>query len=154
MKTGSLMVNFNFKALRWLLLIVILLNLSPTQSLTEEIVFSGDRFDHDENLQTETDALLPLFDQMPTVPVYLKDEPILKSGTNTERGVAYTNCETSESPTIFIKTIFYQKTNRIQLVNILKHELTHAWLCRQNLMSARHDDRFRQKFSQVGGFGN
>jgi len=77
----------------------------------------------------------------------------LKSGTSIERGVAYTLCETSEKPVIFVKKSFYENTNRQQLVNILKHELTHAWLCRQNLMSG-HDEIFRRKFAEVGGFGN
>ena len=110
--------------------------------------------DHDDKLQAETDALLALFDKMPRVPVYLKDELIQKSGTNTEKGSAYTYCYGQTRPTIFVKKIFYQKTNRKQLVNALKHELTHAWLCRQGLMSVGHNDVFRQKFKQVGGIGN
>ncbi len=110
-------------------------------------------FERDKNLQAESDALLPLFDNMPPVPVYLKDEPILKAGTNTEKGSAYTHCYESEKPAIFVKKIFYQKANRNRLVNALKHELTHAWLCRKRQMSG-HDEQFRRKFKQVGGFGN
>jgi hypothetical protein len=90
---------------------------------------------------------------MPAVPVYLTDEPILRSGTNTESGVAYTHCVGHEIPSIFVKKDFYRKTNRKQLTNILKHEMTHAWLCRQRLMSG-HDGRFRRKFEAIGGFGN
>lgn len=107
----------------------------------------------DKKLQAETDALLPLFDDMPSVPVYPTDEPVIKSGTNTERAVAYTRCENRRFPSIFVKKNFYQKVNRRQLVNILKHELTHAWLCRQE-MPWGHDERFRRKFKQIGGFGN
>lgn len=110
--------------------------------------------EHNDNLQTEADALLPLFDNMPRVPVFIKDEPILKSGTNTETGAAYTHCYPREFPAIFVKKIFYQKANQKQLVNALKHELTHAWLCRQGLMSVGHNEVFRQKFTEVGGFGN
>ncbi|HEX9961226.1 MAG TPA: SprT-like domain-containing protein [Pyrinomonadaceae bacterium] len=136
-------------------MLAILSNLMPvSQPFTPEAAASANRFEHDRNLQAETDALLSLFDNMPPVPVYLKDEPILKSGTNTERGAAYTHCYSQELPTIFVKKIFYQKTNRKQLVNLLKHELTHAWLCRQRSMSSGHDASFRQKFTEVGGFGN
>ena len=109
--------------------------------------------EYNEFLQTESDALLPLFDSMPPVAVYLTAQPILKSGSSVETGVAYTRCDSSEQPVIYIKKDFYEKTNRKQLVNILKHELTHAWLCRQNLMSG-HDELFRRKFTAVGGFGN
>jgi predicted SprT family Zn-dependent metalloprotease len=104
-------------------------------------------------LQANTDELLILFDNMARVPVFLKDEAINKSGTNTERGVAYTLCENFETPKIILKKSFYQKANQKQLTNILKHELTHAWLCRRKQMSG-HDERFRQKFNEVGGFGN
>jgi hypothetical protein len=112
-----------------------------------------EKFERDKNLQAESDRLLPLFDNMPAVPVYLKDEPILKSGTNTEKGSAYTHCYESEKPAVFVKKIFYQKASRKRLVNALKHELTHAWLCRKRQMSG-HDEQFRRKFKQVGGFGN
>ncbi len=139
--------------LRCLLTALILLNLAPNTNLTEIVVVSGHNPEINADLQAKTDEFLALFDRMPPVSVYLKDEPILKSGTNTERGVAYTNCEKGAEPIVYIKKIFYEKANRKQLDNILKHELTHAWLCRQNL-SAGHDHRFRAKFIQVGGFGN
>ncbi|HEX8368760.1 MAG TPA: SprT-like domain-containing protein [Pyrinomonadaceae bacterium] len=134
---------------------VILSNLTPNQPVNEKpiISVSDDRFDADDNLQAEADALLSLFDNMPPVSIRLTDEPFLKSGTNTEKGAAYTHCYNHELPTIFVKKTFYQKTNRKQLINLLKHELTHAWLCRQRLMSG-HDERFRRKFSAVGGVGN
>ncbi len=111
------------------------------------------KFERDAKLQREADALLPLFDKMPSVAVYLKDEPVLKGGTNVENGVAYNVCENKTNPMIFVKQAFYQKANSKQLVNILKHELTHAWFCRQGIQ-AGHDARFREKFKQVGGFGN
>lgn len=159
-KAASAMVNFNravFKGLVLLLLLVVLSNLASKRPVTiekeEEVVISSDRFERDDNLQSDADALLPLFDGMASVPVYLRDEPILKSGTNTERGVAYTQCEDHRFPSIFVKKAFYQKTNRKQLTNILKHELTHAWQCRQQVMWG-HDAGFRQKFKEVGGFGN
>jgi hypothetical protein len=126
-------------------------NVSLSQTVLENAMLG--RFERDAKLQAETDALLPLFDKMPPVPVYLKDEPILKSGANTERGLAYTDCYGQARPAIFVKKIFYQKNNRKQLVNALKHELTHAWLCRQGIMSG-HDERFRRKFKEVGGIGN
>lgn len=119
---------------------------SPTQTPNKQ-------FEADAKLQSESDKLAPLFDKMPPVPVFLKDEPIIKNGTNTERGVAYTVCENKDQPTVFVKKIFYQKANQKQLTNILKHELTHAWACRQRI-AAGHDARFKQKFKQVGGFGN
>lgn len=147
-------VNFNSVVFRGLLLLIMLLNLSPTPPQINKAENSGEQFEHDENLQAEADALLSLFDQMPRVPVYLKDEPILKSGTNVERGAAYTHCYPREFPIVFVKKTFYQKANRIQLVNALKHELTHAWLCRQGQMSIGHGALFREKFSEVGGFGN
>lgn len=131
---------------------------SPPPFVVVEKKISADRFDHgasvrDDRLQAEADALLPLFDNMPSVPVRLKNEPILKTGTEAERRVAYTFCDGGEVPFIIVKQIFYQKTNRVQLVNILKHELTHAFLCRRR-ESAGHDERFRRKFKEVGGFGN
>lgn len=106
----------------------------------------------DANLQRETDALLPLFDRMPSVPVYLVDEPIQKGSEGKDGGVAYNVC-VSRNPTIYIKKAFYDKKNQKQIVNILKHELTHAYFCRQDIQ-AGHDERFRKKFTQVGGFGN
>lgn len=120
-------------------------NLSPEQT--------DKTLKKDARLQADADALLHFFDKMPSVPVYLKDVPILSGGTNVERGVAFTDCVEKKYPTIFIKKSFYDKNNRKQLVNILKHELTHAWLCRQGAMSG-HDERFRKKFKEVGGFGN
>ena len=124
-----------------------------TESIVAGAAVSGTDVSHDKKLQAETDALLPLFDSMPPVPIYLKDAPILKSGTNVETGMAYTHCYNREFPFILVKKSYYQKVNRKQLINALKHELTHAWLCRQHIMSG-HDERFRQKFKQVGGFGN
>ena len=122
------------------------LNDKPEKKMQENFV-------RNEKLQGETNALLPLFDKMPMVPVYLKDEVINKEGTNTERGVAYTSCENENQPVIFVKKIFYEKANRKMLVNILKHELTHAWQCRKGYTWG-HDEIFRKKFKQVGGFGN
>ena len=129
----------------------------PIQTSTRQTAASDSRFEgvvRSDNLQAETDALLPLFDQMPSVPVYLKDEPILKSGTNTATANAYTHCDGGEFPFIFVKKIYYRQARRKRLVNTLKHELTHAWLCRQRLMAAGHDALFRRKFEQVGGWGN
>lgn len=134
-------------------MLLILPKLTPRPALTAAALVPEISFDHDDNLQAETDALLPLFDKMPPVSVYIKDEPILKTGTNIETGAAYTPCFNQQFPNIFVKKIFYQKANRKQLVNALKHELTHAWLCRQRI-TAGHDARFRQKFTEVGGFGN
>ena len=111
--------------------------------------FKGER---NAKLQSDADALLSLFDKMPSVSVYLKDEPI-QGGANIEDGVAYNVCEDHKNPTIYVKKVFYAKANRKQLVNILKHELTHAYFCRQGIQ-AGHDERFRQKFTEVGGFGN
>jgi SprT-like family len=109
--------------------------------------------EHDAKLQADADSLLPLFDKMQPVPVYLKDELVQRAGTNTERGAAYTQCYEDVRPVIYFKKIYYRKASRKQLINALKHELTHAFLCRQHLMNG-HDARFRQKFKQVGGFGN
>lgn len=114
---------------------------------------SDNKISFDPKLQAEADALLALFDKMPPVSVYLTGETIRKSGTNTERSVAYTHCESHTNPAIYLKRDFYEKTNKKQITNILKHELTHAWLCRQKLMSG-HDENFRRKFAEVGGFGN
>jgi hypothetical protein len=146
--------TFNNAVFKGLLLLLLFINFPPASPPIKKAANPADNFEHDENLQAETDALLPLFDQMPKVPVYLTEEPILKSGTNTETGAAYTHCYPREFPIVFVKKVFYQKANRIQLVNALKHELTHAWLCRQGLMSAGHNELFRRKFTEVGGFGN
>lgn len=113
-----------------------------------------DRVDSDVNLQAEADALLPLFDQMLPVPVYLKDDPILKLGTNVETGNAYTHCDGNEFPIIFVKRIYYREAHRTRLINTLKHELTHAWLCRRQMMSVGHGVAFRQKLKQIGGWQN
>ncbi|HEX8736543.1 MAG TPA: SprT-like domain-containing protein [Pyrinomonadaceae bacterium] len=153
-KPISTIIHFTGIALRALPLLFILSNPSPLLApFSVEAPVSVEEFERDNNLQAESDALLSLFDAMPPVPVYLKDEPMLKTGTNTETGAAYTHCYGHERPTIFVKKIFYQKANRKQLVNLLKHEMTHAWLCRQRLMSG-HDENFRRKFKQIGGFGN
>jgi hypothetical protein len=107
----------------------------------------------DEKLQKQSDELLSLFDKMPQVPVYIKDEPILRTGSETQKGVGYTLCEPDNQPVIYLKKIFYQRANEKQLTNILKHELTHAYFCRQGIQ-AGHDERFRKKFREVGGIGN
>lgn len=111
-----------------------------------------ENFERDMKLQAETDKLVKLFG-LRIVPVYLKDEIINKYRTNTERGVAYTTCTEKAQPIIFVKKVFYEKANRKQLVNILKHELTHAWQCSQDLTWG-HDEKFYKKFRSVGGIGN
>lgn len=111
-----------------------------------------ENLERDMNLQAESDKLVKLFG-LRIVPVYLKDEIINKHGTNTERGVAYTTCEEKGNPEIFVKKVFYKKANRKQLINILKHELTHAWQCSQDLTWG-HDEKFYKKFRSVGGIGN
>jgi hypothetical protein len=116
-------------------------------------LIKNDKIEKDLRLQTQADLLLNLFDNMPQVPVFIKDEPILKTGTNTERGLGYTTCENKNVPTVYIKKAFYQKNNQIQIINILKHELTHAYFCRQG-MQVDHDSRWRKKFESIGGFGN
>lgn len=113
----------------------------------------SEKLERDARLQNTADTFLLLFDKMPQVPVYVKNEPIIKTGSDTQRGVAYTICESKNSPTIYVKKAFYEKANDKQLKNILKHELTHAWFCRQGIKTG-HDARFRKKFTQVGGFGN
>ena len=113
---------------------------------------SVNKGERNPKLQSDADALLPLFDKMPSVPIFITNEAIQKGGTNIEGGVAYNVCE-SKNPTIYMKRAFYQTANRKQLMNILKHELTHAYFCRQGVQ-AGHDARFREKFTQVGGFGN
>ena len=128
-------------------------NILPTPTPVAVNTEKKENFERNMKLQTETDALLPLFNKMPQVPVFLKKEIINKEGSNTERGVAYTTCENKNQPTIFVKKVFYENANGKQLVNILKHELTHAWQCRQETMWG-HDERFRRKFKEVGGFGN
>src|SRR5215204_267478 len=153
-KTAYKIIKFNYAALILMSLILIFPILTPNEQFKfERPVILADKFDFNESLQGDADALLGLFDNMPQIAVFVTDREILKSGTSIERGVAYTLCETSEKPVIFVKKSFYENTNRQQLVNILKHELTHAWLCRQNLMSG-HDEIFRRKFAEVGGFGN
>ncbi len=153
-KSGFQKTYFKWAIFCGFLVFAVLFGFMPSKpGLPEQSPISTALFERHDNLQTEADALLPLFDNMPPVPVYLKDEPVIKSGSNTERGVAYTNCESNEHPTIFVKKTFYQNANSKQLTNILKHELTHAWLCRQRQMSG-HDEQFREKFREVGGFGN
>ena len=128
--------------------------LAPARpSPVEETTAAGAPYERDFVLQARADALLSLFDAMPPVPVYVTERPIAPAGDSTARGVAYTECAGHETPSIVVKKSFYRKTNRRQVDNILKHELTHAWLCRQRLMSG-HDERFRRKFEAVGGFGN
>lgn len=110
-------------------------------------------YETNPKLQIQANSLLKLFGNMPIVPVYIKDEPIIRTGSETQKGVAYTTCENKKDPTIFVKKVFYQKTNEKQLNNILKHELVHAWFCRQGEIIG-HDERFRKKFKEIGGFGN
>ena len=132
---------------------VVVANKTSNQVSNNKIV-SENKFESDKKLQAETDSLLTLFDKrMRTVPVFVRDEPILKTGTESQQRVAYTICENKTNPTIFVKKVFYQCVNKTQLNNILKHELTHAYFCRQGIQ-AGHDARFRQKFTSVGGFGN
>jgi hypothetical protein len=111
------------------------------------------KVEKDVVLQKQADSLLNLFDNMPSVAVFIKDELILRNGTNTERGLGYTTCENKNNPTVYIKKVFYQKKNQKQITNFLKHELTHAYFCRQGLQ-VDHDERWRKKFESVGGFGN
>jgi hypothetical protein len=125
----------------------------PTPAPTAVKIEKKENFERSAKLQTETDALLSFFDKMPPVPVFMKDEIIDKKGSSTERGVAYTACENKNQPTIFVKKVFFEKANRKQLINILKHELTHAYFCRQGVQEG-HDAKFRKKFTEAGGFGN
>jgi hypothetical protein len=122
-------------------------------SADKTLPIRNDKIEKDARLQTQADSLLNLFDKMPSVPVFVKDEPILKTGTNTERGLGYTTCENKNVPVVYIKKVFYQKKNQKQIINILKHELTHAYFCRQGLQ-VDHDSRWRKKFESIGGFGN
>lgn len=116
-------------------------------------ITNAQKGERNSKLQSQADSLLYLFDRMPPVPVYLIDEPVKKGGTNTENGVAYTDCGKNKSPTMYMKKAFYGKGNQKQIVNILKHELTHAWQCRRGGMRG-HDVEFRKKFTEAGGFGN
>src|SRR5215203_1518016 len=134
------------------LLLLLLISHPPPNQPPDNSLNTARTFESDDKIQAETDALLPLFDNMPPVAVFLKNEPVLKTGSSIETGVAYTDRSAHTRPTIFIKKDFYEKTSRKQLVNILKHELTHAWLCRRQLM-AGHDALYRRKFAGVGGFG-
>lgn len=104
-------------------------------------------------LQSEVNKILPLFKTMTKVDAYVVDEPIEKTGSEVEKGVAYTTCSPSKIPVLYIKKSFYGRANQQQLTNILKHELTHAWFCTQGVQTG-HDARFRAKFKEVGGFGN
>jgi hypothetical protein len=104
-------------------------------------------------LQQQADSLLHLLDSMPSVPVLITDEPILKEGNNVETAIAYTTCAQRQFPEIFVKEAFYRRANEKQLINALKHELTHAWFCRQGII-ADHGPEFRKKFESIGGFGN
>jgi len=107
----------------------------------------------DAQLQIKANSFLPLFDNMQFVPIYVIDEPIISNGSETQKGVAYTVCLTNDNPTIYLKRVFYGGANQKQLGNIIKHELVHAWFCRQGVQVG-HDERFRKKFKEVGGFGN
>jgi hypothetical protein len=116
-------------------------------------LLAGKKVEVDKKLQAESDALLPLFGKMLSVPVYIVDEPIIENGkSSTERSIAYTICENKDQPTIFVKKVFWEKQNDKQITNALKHELTHAWFCRQEIR-AEHDERFRKKFAGIGGYG-
>ena len=150
--------NLYLKSLfAFLLTALLAANLAPGGRFVAELPptaqQAADKYERDEKLQADANSLLPLFDNMPPVPFYVTDETITETGSNTEKGIAYTHCYDHENPAVFVKKSFYKKTNRKQLTNALKHELTHAWLCRQRLM-AGHDERFRRKFAEVGGFGN
>jgi hypothetical protein len=137
----------------WLALLLLLSAWTPFDSTPFKTSPTAEKTEQNEKLQAEADALLPLFDEMPPVTVSITDAPVLKSGSSIETGVAYTICEKKNQPDIFVKKVFYEKANRKQIVNILKHELTHAWQCRGEMMWG-HDARFRKKFEEVGGFGN
>lgn len=127
---------------------------APPRAETEEkVIVAPENYERSEKLQKTADDLLPLFDNMPPVPVFVTDEPVIKTGTNTERGVAYTACDTKGNPVIFVKKIYFENANAKQLLNILKHEQTHAYFCRQGRMWG-HDEQFRRKFKEVGGIGN
>jgi SprT-like family len=126
---------------------------SANVSVNKPNTIWNNQVEKNSQLQAKADTFLNLFDNMPTVPFYLKDEPILKTGTNTERGLAYTICEPNNKPTIFIKKVFYQKANQKQLNNVVKHELVHAWFCRKGVQVG-HDEQFRKKFESIDGFGN
>ena len=145
--------GFKTVALKLCFALLLLFLFVPNSTTHGKFYAIVDRPEYIESLQAESDALLSLFDEMPSVAVFVDDRPIQASGTSIDTGVAFTSCETSEKPVIYLKKDFYEKTNRKQLVNILKHELTHAWACRQNVMGG-HDELFRRKFTSVGGFGN
>ena len=127
--------------------------ISNAQTIANAQISNTKKTERNSKLQSQTDSLLYLFDKMPSVLIYLTDEPIIKGGNNVEHGVAYTECGQNKTPTIYIKKIFYDQGNQKQITNILKHELTHAWQCKRGGMRG-HDTEFRKKFTEAGGFGN
>ena len=71
----------------------------------------------DEKLQRQTDALVPLFGNFQSVPVFVVDEPVNHSKAGAEPGVAYADCDRKNVPTIYVKKEFYQKANSWLLGN-------------------------------------
>jgi hypothetical protein len=126
---------------------------SPQATQSEKsFLLAKKKLAKNETLQDRVDSLLYFFDKMSSVLAFIIEEPVIAKGDETQRGVAYTICENNE-PTILVKKTFYEKKNQKQLTIVLKHELTHAWFCRQGIR-AGHDQRFRDKMKNIGEAGN
>lgn len=94
-------------------------------------------YNTEPKLQNYANSLLSThFDGMPSVPVYIKDQPIDDNGNSLARSLAYYSSATLNSIKkrsktagyIVIKKSFLEKANEKELDNVLKHELIHAWL--------------------------
>jgi hypothetical protein len=93
-------------------------------------------------IQQYADSQLHLFDNMPQVPVYLRDEPMNEE--NPSAGYYDPN-----NDYIVIKRVAYNQVRGGRFREIILHELTHAWVRRQGLDDGLHGPVFRKKLLEV-----
>ncbi|CAN5361506.1 hypothetical protein BH10ACI1_BH10ACI1_02750 [soil metagenome] len=92
------------------------------------------------NLQEMTDGFLYLFDDMPKVKVLLINEKIDNSRVAAYGGGGF----------IYVKHEHYRTAKYHQLVNTIKHELTHNWIYWKGIkMDDPHGEEFQSKLEQV-----
>ena len=91
-----------------------------------------------ENIQAVADRLLIYFDDMPSVPIRLVDE-------HTSSGSFY-----GMGWIIKIRTDLLHSCTQEQLVRLVLHEMTHAWVDYNLLVDDDHGKAFQAKAAQLG----
>ena len=111
---------------------------TPTPTATPKI-----DYETDAKLQIQANSLLKLFGNMSQVSVYIKDEPIIKSGSDTQKGVAYAICVTNKQSDYFPQKNLLSKGKSESISQYFKTRT-----CSRLVLSAGASGRTRCAFPQ------